>query len=151
VIQARRIGYALQRRIVRVGTDTTDLHFTLYPGATIDAVKVTAFRDTWAEDFQRHQKMGFGSFYNSVDILESKAPLVSSFLKRVPGLAISPGEPDVVHTVRTSGRCGMIQIYWDGMLMNATESTPGTPSLRLGRTSGSVMQPHSTSTPFLSR
>ena len=125
IIQARRVGYAPQRRFVKVGADTTRVQFTLYPGSSLDTVKVTAFSDSWAQDFERHRKLGFGKFYNAVDILESRESLLSSFLKRTPGVLVSVGEPDVVHSIRASGRCGMMQIYWDGMLMNGSESSPG--------------------------
>ena len=125
IVQARRVGYAAQRRFVKVGDDTARVQFTMYPGSAVDTVKVTAFRDSWAEDFARHQKLGFGKFYNTVDILESHEVFLSTFLKRTPGLLVSAGSPDVVHSIRASGRCGMMQIYWDGMLMNGTESSPG--------------------------
>ena len=125
LIQAKRIGYAVQRRLVKVGTDTTRVQFTMVSGTMLDTVKVTAYNDTWVTDFERHKKAGFGTFYNAADIANAHAERLSTFMNRARGVVISVGEPDVVHSVRASGRCGMMQIYVDGMLMNAPESTPG--------------------------
>jgi hypothetical protein len=125
-VQAKRIGYALARQLVKVGDDTARVQFTMYPGASLDTVKVLSFADSWATDFDRHRKLGFGSFYDAAEIQASGTLQVSSFLKRTRGVIVSVGSPDVLHSVRASGRCGMMQIYWDGQLMNAPESSPGT-------------------------
>lgn len=125
VVQARRVGYAVQRRLVKVGDDTTRVQFTMPRiNALLDTVTVSAVAGFWLEDFDRHRRMGLGQFYGAAEIAEARPPRLSTYLARARGVDVRIGEPDIVQSRRAIGRCPAMQIYLDGMIMNATESTP---------------------------
>src|SRR4029079_16806463 len=69
LVQARRLGYAQQTKMLRVGKDTAQLSFTLLPATNeLDTVRVTEIAGTWQADFLRRQKLGFGQFFTLADI-----------------------------------------------------------------------------------
>jgi hypothetical protein len=122
IVQARRLGYAPQTKLLRVGTDTAQVHFNLAPTANeLDTVRVTGIAGTWQADFLRRQRLGFGQYFTQADILAAHADRLTSLLRNARGLVVKPardGAPDQINLVRSAGDCSSVAIYLDGVLVN---------------------------------
>lgn len=80
VVQAKRLGFAIQSRIVHVGSDTT-----------------------------------------ASDLRESRAVVISQFLKRARGIIVNYGSPNKgTADVVSSTRCGAVSVYLDGQPLSPT-------------------------------
>lgn len=122
IVQARRIGYMPQTKLLRVGTDTAQLRFALLASANeLDTVRVTEIAGTWQADFLRRQAQGLGQFFTQADILAAHADRLTSLLRAARGLVVTlrrDGGPDQVTVARSAGDCTSVAIYLDGVLMN---------------------------------
>jgi hypothetical protein len=94
--------------------------------ALLDTMTISAVAGFWMDDFDRHRRMGLGQFYGAAEIAEAKPARLSTYLARARGVRVSVGEPDIVSSRRAEGRCPSMQIYLDGMIMNANNSAPVT-------------------------
>jgi hypothetical protein len=122
IVQARRLGYVSQSKLLRVDKDTAQLRFALLPTANqLDTVRVAEINGTWQADFLRRQTAGLGQFFTQADILAAHADRVSSLLRNARGLLVSlrrDGGPDQLTLARSAGDCNSVAIYLDGVLMN---------------------------------
>ena len=124
LVQARRLGYAQQTKMLRVGKDTAQVSFTLLPASNeLDTVRVTEIAGTWQADFLRRQKLGFGQFFPLADILAAHADRLTSLLRNVRGIVVTPQRGtgvDQITLSRSAGDCKTVAIYLDGVLMNGS-------------------------------
>lgn len=122
IVQARRLGYAPQTKLLRVGKDTAQLRFALAPTANeLDTVRVTDIAGTWQADFLRRQRLGFGQYFTQADILAAHADRLTSLLRNARGLVVTArrdGGIDDINLVRSGGDCSSVAIYLDGVLVN---------------------------------
>lgn len=126
VVQARRVGYALVTRLVKVGADTTAIRFVLQPSATpLDTVTVNATPTGRIAEFERRRHLGLGQFFTGADIASSNSADLASFLRRAHGVLVKAGNPDIVTLLRDT-RCGAMPIYLDGILINPGDATVAT-------------------------
>ena len=121
VLQARRIGFGVASRIVRVGVDTPTVRFTLQHVTTLDTVNVNASPTGWISEFDRHKRQGLGQFFTVNDIANSGSTRVSQFLRRARGILVQyPNGPGADRV--TSMRCGELTVFLDGMPITPTSS-----------------------------
>jgi hypothetical protein len=150
VLQVRRLGYAMQTRLVTVRGDTQSVRFALDKlVATLDTVNVTARENDRSRDFERRLRAGHGKVFTSNDIEKSHAVLLTQFLETVHGVklqSVSGGYSERA-PLGASGVCPSgVLVYLDGVAVNALEDTDpargfpsfGAPPPRMsGRPSGS--------------
>jgi hypothetical protein len=128
VLQARRVGYAQQTKLVKVAAaDTARVNFSMSSATVaLEAVTVEGTRGNWFPEFDRRRKIGQGQFFTAADIAEARAPRLSSFLSRARGLKLNIGNPDILTNLRAIGRCPAVQIYLDGALVSGGDAVPST-------------------------
>jgi len=127
VLQVRRLGYAMQTRLVTVRRDTQSVRFALDKlVATLDTVNVTVPENVRSRDFERRLRAGHGKLFTSNDIERSHATLLTQFLETVHGVklqSVSPGYSERA-PLGASGVCPSgVLVYLDGVAVNALEDS----------------------------
>jgi hypothetical protein len=127
VVQVRRLGYAMQTRLVTVHADTQSVRFALDKAvASLDTVTVTAPENLQSREFERRLRAGHGKLFTASDIEKSHAVLLTQFLETVHGVklqAVSGGYSERA-VLGAAGTCPSgVLVYLDGVPVNSLEDS----------------------------
>ena len=127
VVQVRRLGYAMQTRLVTVHADTQSVRFALEKSvASLDTVAVTAPENLQSRELERRLRAGHGKLFTASDIENSHAVLLTQFLETVHGVKLQPvsGGYSERAVLGAAGMCPSgVLVYLDGVPVNALEDS----------------------------